>query len=649
MYISEKTVQSVIKKLAEQYPEQKTRIEKGVRQTAAFWRFGDGSARAFTTFCTDNFIGDQNQLKQTRKALEKKLEVLNGTLNRLSVDLKKPVHTDTGELSNLDIHFSMLDPFSHLEEDLYNNKTAFLVLLNFPHLTLEEKSAKGLECSNDEWSTIRTGDIFTSRVPGKTARDISGTATKAEAYIADYNIYMHNILDRDGYKLFPMDLKLISHWGLRDEIRARYKDPDGLKKQRLICTIMEKIIHQDIPQAVINSSEYEWAPEKDELYRDGKPVKIAKEADNRYKHFLNLFNAIKKSDEYYPGFPTHILRQFNIEREIPLAEVKQLFESVLTSDAVKKTAAHISSKLNRKLEPFDIWYNGFTGEDLLPAEELDNRVKERFPDIKSFRDQIDSVLRSFGFDKDQAQFIKDRIAVEPARGAGHAWGPEMIGEKAYLRTRVPEGSMDYKGFNTAMHELGHCVEQVISLYYVDHYNLHGIPNTAFTEAFAFLFQNRDLEILGLQNKDKQEFCLDTLWNAFEIMGVSMVDIEAWEWLYDNPEATAADLKEAVISIAKDVWNRYFAELFNVKDCPLLGIYSHLIDCALYLPDYPLGFLIQFQIEEFMKGKNLGREMTRMCSIGRVPPQIWMEKAVNSRISAEPLLNSVEKYFSKTGR
>ena len=42
--------------------------------------------------------------------------------------------------------------------------------------------------------------------------------------------------------------------------------------------------------------------------------------------------------------------------------------------------------------------------------------------------------------------------------------------------------MDYKGFNIAVHEMGHNVEQVISLNDIDHTLLEGVPNTAFTEA-----------------------------------------------------------------------------------------------------------------------------------------------------------------------
>ena len=62
--------------------------------------------------------------------------------------------------------------------------------------------------------------------------------------------------------------------------------------------------------------------------------------------------------------------------------------------------------------------------------------------------------------------------------------------KAHLRTRVEKGGMNYKGFNIAVHEMGHNVEQTFSLNAIDHTLLQGVPNTAFTEALAFVFQNR---------------------------------------------------------------------------------------------------------------------------------------------------------------
>ena len=117
--------------------------------------------------------------------------------------------------------------------------------------------------------------------------------------------------------------------------------------------------------------------------------------------------------------------------------------------------------------------------------------------------------------------------------------------------------MDYKGYNIAVHEFGHNVEQTISLHNVDYYMLHGVPNTAFTEALAFIFQKSDLQLLGIKNNDPMQVYLnylDNFWSLYEIMGVSLVDIGTWKWLYANPEATPTELRDAVNTIAKEIWN-----------------------------------------------------------------------------------------------
>ncbi len=151
------------------------------------------------------------------------------------------------------------------------------------------------------------------------------------------------------------------------------------------------------------------------------------------------------------------------------------------------------------------------------------------------------------------------MQVDPARGSGHNAQTQSRKFKSRLRTRVAGGGMNYKGFNIALHEFGHAVENILDLYLIDHYSLAGVPNGAFTEAFAFIFQERDLEVLGIPEKDprqKELKVLDTFWSAYEIMGVSLVDMQAWHWLYDHPQATPEQLKQAVIAIAKEVWNRY---------------------------------------------------------------------------------------------
>ncbi|MEJ7728070.1 MAG: hypothetical protein WKG00_02545 [Polyangiaceae bacterium] len=208
--------------------------------------------------------------------------------------------------------------------------------------------------------------------------------------------------------------------------------------------------------------------------------------------------------------------------------------------------------------------------------------------------------------------------------------------------------MDYKGYNIAVHELGHNVEQTFSLHDVDLTLLAGVPNNAFTEALAFLFQARDLELLGRPRRSAAEErtrVLDTFWKTREIAGSALVEIEVWRWLYEHPAATAAELREATVRVARQVWDRYYAPTLGGEGTPLLGIYSHTVAIPLYLFNYVLGHLIAFQIERHVEGKDkatFGREFERMCRIGDVLPDVWMQQATGAPVSSAPLLDAVAR-------
>ncbi len=245
--------------------------------------------------------------------------------------------------------------------------------------------------------------------------------------------------------------------------------------------------------------------------------------------------------------------------------------------------------------------------------------------------------------------IRNGVA-DASRGAGHAMEARRRGDKPHLRTRIEAGGMDYKGYNIAVHELGHNVEQVFSLYDVDHTLLAGVPNTAFTEAIAFVFQAKDLELLGLGKPDAEAERLRVLndfWMTWEIAGVALVDIEVWHWMYDHLKATPAQLRDATVEISKKVWNTYYAPVLGGKDTPLLGIYSHMISYPMYLFNYPLGHLIAFQIEEQVKktGK-IGPEIERMSKFGAVTPDAWMVNASGEPVSSGPLLRATEAALKK---
>src|SRR5277367_4383178 len=68
------------------------------------------------------------------------------------------------------------------------------------------------------------------------------------------------------------------------------------------------------------------------------------------------------------------------------------------------------------------------------------------------------LLTSLGFSPEKAAFLAAHIVVDASRGAGHALPALRRGDLPRLRTRIEKGGMNYKGYNIAVHELGHNVE-----------------------------------------------------------------------------------------------------------------------------------------------------------------------------------------------
>ncbi|MDR1683634.1 MAG: hypothetical protein LBS25_09685, partial [Candidatus Symbiothrix sp.] len=169
------------------------------------------------------------------------------------------------------------------------------------------------------------------------------------------------------------------------------------------------------------------------------------------------------------------------------------------------------------------------------------------------------------------------------------------------------------------------------------------PNTAFTEALAFVFQQRDLELLGIKNTSADDLeVLDKAWQLYEIGGVSLLDIQVWKWLYAHPKATSEQLRDETIRLSKEIWNRYYTPVFGVEDQTILAIYSHSISYPLYLTAYSYGQIIQFQLEEYLKGKDFASEVDRIYRLGCLTPNRWMKAATGEAVSVEALLAAIRK-------
>lgn len=638
---------------------ERARIERGVRQAASLWRAEDGDARAFEAFAVEQFAPAGPALDALFGRLEAATEALDGHAVEVGRALSWWTQIDTGPMQPVDPLLATYDPGAHVLDDLFATKVAFVALLNFPLTTLEERLQAGPAWTRRQWAEARLAGRFARRVPASVSQEISRAAAASDLYVAGYNVWTHHLLDAAGARPFPAGKRLLSHWNLRDEIKAQYAQEGGLARQRLLAAVMERIVTQTIPRAVVDDPTVDWDPVRNvvqpapaaEIEGGRAPrarVDGQREPDTRYAVLLQGFRAVKAADPYSPTAPTHMARKFDLERELPEARVVALLEQVLGAPEVREVAAIIRQRLGRPLEAHDVWYDGFRPRTRFTEADLDARTRARWPTAQAFGKDLPQILGALGFTAEKAAWLAERIEVDPARGSGHAAGAARRGDKARLRTRVGADGMDYKGFNIAVHELGHNVEQTFSLYGVDSTLLQGVPNTAFTEAIAFVFQARDLQVLGLGAPDAEArrlLALNDLWMTFEISGVALVDIGVWRWMYQHPRATPAELREATLRIAREVWNRWYAPVLGVKDSPLLAIYSHMIHSFLYLPDYPLGHLISAQIEAHLAARpagELGAEVERMTRFGAVAPDLWMQHATGSPVSAEPLLQAARR-------
>ena len=108
-------------------------------------------------------------------------------------------------------------------DDLFSTRIAFVVLLNFPRSTLTERLRDGQQWSRRQWAETRLTGRFALRVPAAAQARLADARAAAEAYINGYNLRAHHLLTADGRRLFRPKLRLLSHWNLRDELKARLR------------------------------------------------------------------------------------------------------------------------------------------------------------------------------------------------------------------------------------------------------------------------------------------------------------------------------------------------------------------------------------------------------------------------------------------
>ncbi|HVX67336.1 MAG TPA: hypothetical protein VHA11_12070, partial [Bryobacteraceae bacterium] len=139
--------------LVSRYGErQRPRVRRGLKQVANFWRESDGNAAAFEEFVRRDFAGDSAALDTMFARYEKLFEQLDGHMLEILLAFRTQTDLDLGPIQPYDEIFAAYDPAAHVTSDLFQNKIAFSVLLNFPLTTLEERLSEGPRWTRRQWA-----------------------------------------------------------------------------------------------------------------------------------------------------------------------------------------------------------------------------------------------------------------------------------------------------------------------------------------------------------------------------------------------------------------------------------------------------------------------------------------------------------------
>ena len=614
----------------------------GVDQVAARWQPVDGDAAAFTAFCRDQFVADPQARRRLLDRLETAVDAVEGHLYEIRRQLRWWTDVRTDTFDGVDDLLARFDPAPDLSDQFYRQRLAFVALLNFPRTVLAGMLREGAGWSVDRWAETRLAQTFGPRIPVDLSDRARRVSHEANVFVSGFHVPVGTLIAADGRRWLPTDRKLLAHWLVREEVKANYGSPDGLPRQRALMWVMARHIDGTIPATVMDGSNtLDWDSQRNTL--GGRSVSDL-HGPQRYRHWLAQRDLAFAFDPLHPEAPTAIARKFDLAREIPESEVERLLTGLLEHPVRSRLSHWLSKRLGRPLEPQDIYFEDVA--EVKPAEEMNAAVKRLFPDEQSFQAKLPEVLRGLGFGDADAAFLGSRIRVEIARGSGHAMRPGLPEYGAWLRTSRLDAELGWDGFDTAMHELGHNLEQLCSTHFAPRPLLRNVPNTACTEAFAFLYQSLGRRVLGLETPDQaaRAFHLDsiaTMLAACQIAGPSLLELHAWRWIYAHPSATAEQLRDEVLAIAERLWKRFYEPHFGPDPYRILAAYQHMIGHPLYLADYTIGHVMSHQIRSHLRGKDLAAETKRITSIGRFTPDLWMRKAVGGPLSFEPLARDCE--------
>lgn len=650
MQISKLMVDSTMIRLKTKFREiDSVRMEKGVKQLALLWRPSDGGEMDFRIFCEKYFVNDSSSMDSLFTVLSQNFNSICTDFDSIGFSRNNRLSGYQGSMSQIEKLFAAYDPNTHISDDFFNNKIAQITMLNFPYYSLSEKHRYDTRWTKRKWAFVRMGDVFIARVPFDYKYRTANVLKNSNKYVSNYAINPSCLIDNQGKKHFPEKDSRLSLWDLSDGIRANYAGgEEGLLRQQMLYAVILHILKQDIQDSITYDADVTWNPFTNQVFKDGMAINQDDGARPRYVHLQNNIVYLKAEDQFRPFFPTYLDRTFNYALEIPQKLVEQQFKQLCSSPLAKKTANYISKRLNRRLQAFDIWYNGFQTPGNLDKRELNAITRAKYPNNQSFVSDIPNILTRLGFEAVKSRQIAGQILVDTVKVESLAWGGErkeesnIIIPQSTLQIHIGKDGMSFQEYTSAIYQLGMAVANSISVLYVDNFMMKGVPTLAFNKALGFVFQKNACQSLGkckLNSREKSDATLDSYWNTYASMGAALLEIRIWQWYYKNPSANEAQLNFAVRDLAVEIWNQYYTPVFKIKNSPILSSYTKMISDPFSLSTDAIGCLVGFQLEQYLDGKNFSKEVICMFSTGLVTPELWMRKGLQQGISVNVLLNA----------
>jgi hypothetical protein len=604
-------------------------IARGVRFCARVWDWKHAEAAAFVKFCLAHYHPPGPARTRLLLRLDAIMNMVKGSMNMMMKTTRAGMDIGDEDLTATEELFGAFSAGTHLGEDLRDFKVAAVAQLNFGTDDLTPPKTR------EAWASRRLSRVGQTVVPAELSREASKRIAEVDVFTSGFNLHLDKIEYLDSSVTFPKDTVRISHWGLRDFMTSLNGKENALPRQRAIRDLMRRVVDGEIPREAVNNPKVRWRQSDGTIQENGTRRPGTPTGPLRWEKFKSAYDIRRRIDPH-TFYGNIIDNKFKLEREIPEEKVLKILEDILSAPVLEKVARVLEKKLGRPIEAHDIYFKQFqSGSKRAP---LPYDIRERYPDANSLAAAIPGILVRLGFSPPRAKWIAARIRVDNSRSAGHAWQPSTPVDISLLRVRIDKGGVTEESFSIFMHELGHCVEQVLTSYEMDYKSLWGVPNTAFTEAFAFTFQAKADFILGRKVSDDHDvLVLQRLWEVYEIAGPSLTEIRFFHWLYAHPKATPSDMNAAIRRIGDGVWAQYYARIFGAEGYGLMSVYSHILPCWFYLADYSMGYVIAYQVRKYLASRKFAPEMARICALGSIYPESWMKAAVGQGISAEPLL------------